>query len=236
LITVSRANVLLAYEPTDEEGLSRVAYQSFSIVEQTVREIIPDLEFGVDVRVEEGSLDIIAVIIATAGSVIKIISAYGGLSDGLQKMIAQTKRVGYAVRDRVSQRTAARVVRTRVTHGDLTKLDRLYKRVANGEMPAREAEERALRILEKAGEELTSDVRAELAELFSAVPVGPNLRKRSAVPAKIASDHKIALVDQGGQSVLLLPGEEKRRRHGVELRREPGESGITRRSYDVGDN
>lgn len=232
MLTISRTFLRIAYDPKSDEELEEIAESAFAVAEQGAREFLPLEEFGTEIRARPGSVELVATIIAAAGTVVAAIANYGSFSDGLQKLVEDSKKVGSFVRTRVVRQLRSRVLSTKVTSGHLTQLDNLLVAVRNGRLERSEATRRAVAILRKAGDEVTPAVEASLEEVFETIPLLPPDRRY--IPPPQGHSARIPASVQPEFPELppaISQAEKPKRTREIVLRRDPGASRIKREEY-----
>lgn len=226
MLTISRTYIRVEREVRDQRDLHRLARATFADVEIAATEFLPLAEFGSEVRVQEGSIEVVAVILAGASAVVTAISAYGSFSEGLGNLTSDAKRAGEFVRARVLRKVPGRVQSTRVTTGQLAQLDSVIKAVQSGKLSREQALKKASNVLRSGGEVVTPDIVANLEQLFGSVPSVPATEHgQVALPRPIG---RVARASQGEIPGLVVQSPERPRRppRGVILRRKPGSSDI----------
>jgi hypothetical protein len=154
MLALSRSYVHTEYGEISQDEIDALAESAYEIAETAVSEFFEIRPVGVEVRVEEGSIDTIVTIGAYASALFAAISGYGNFWDGLSRIREHARIAGKFVCNQILKRSRAKGT-SRVTTGHLTQLHRLFHRVESGELTADEATEKSLRIFVKAGEEIS---------------------------------------------------------------------------------
>lgn len=227
MITVARIFVRYTYNP-DSRELRSIADAIFSLAESTAKETLPVDEIGIDARVQSGSTEIWAIVLTTMSSVLSALAAYGSAGDGLDRFKSEVRRMRDRIIRRIPQEAglpASTIVTSRLTTGDLAKLERLIASVEYGDIRADEATERAERILLSAGDEPAQHLHEELNSLFKAAEAVPVTRKRRQPPAASTSRAEEVIPP------LPKPARVRTKPTGVRVWRNPGEAGRHTEEY-----
>lgn len=220
MLTIARTFAKIEYHAASPQELGRVADATFVEVEEVGDNFFPAIPHGTEIKVRDGSVEVIALIVAGVGAVITAISAYGTASDGLKKLIEDSKRAASAVRTGIRQKAPGRIISTRISAGHLDRLNTLLSKSRSGELSNREAALRAIATLENAGETVTAETRASIEEMFRVKLPPPQRSSASSADAYHLAPSRI-------------PGEERSPVREVEIFRYPGQREPYRIGYKV---
>ncbi|HET7232772.1 MAG TPA: hypothetical protein VFJ16_22370 [Longimicrobium sp.] len=206
----------LQHDVQDFRELELTAESCLLITDEVSGKILKGLSLGAEARVEEGSLEIVAIILASVASLVSFISGYGDLSEGLHKLAQDAECAAKLIRERILRvKKNSPVKSTSISSADLAMLHRLVDAVSNGQMDHEKAARSALEMLTLAGEESDETTKKQLMDLFASVQLRPENQR---LPA--ASDDRRRINPSFAH-----------RRKGVLLRREPHEKIVTIERY-----
>lgn len=213
---IACTELLLQYDVQDFRDLELTAESCLLITDDVGRNVFKELTLGAETRVEEGSLEIVAIILASVASVVSFISGYGDVSEGLHKLAQDAESAAKLIRERIGRvKKSSPIKRTSVSSADLAMLHGLIDSVSNGHMNPEKAVRSALWMFTLAGEKVDGATEAQLMSLFASIKVLPEDQR---FPA--------ASNDRGRINPMSA-----RKRKGVLLRREPNEKRITVERY-----
>ncbi len=216
MITLTKVFIRLERDAATVEELEDFGHSAYETAEEASTEFLTT-EVGVDVVVQEGTVETVVIIATAATALITAISNYGGFWEGLQIIRGHARKAGDFVRRKLKRQATLRgehVISTRVTTGHLTRLDGLFCDVENGELSPSKAHRRAVDLLERAGEEVTPEMSDELFKVLSEVPVTPDRRLPPTREERGAR--------RSGKTGAAPP--RRREPRGIQIRREPGSS------------
>ena len=213
----------MEYGDINQDEIDAIAEYAYEIAETAASEFLEIRPVGVEILVEEGSIDTIVIIGAYASALFTAISGYGGFLDGLFRIKEQARLAGKFVCNQILKRSRAKGT-SRVTTGHLTQLHRLFHRVESGELTADEAIEKSLRIFVKAGEEVSQQLLGRIKEEFSGIEAASSEKGASRVFSRLIEYHPTT------EQRKTMAAKRVRRR-GVEIRRNPGESERNKRNF-----
>lgn len=128
MLALSRSYVHLEYGEASQDEIDTIAEYAYESAETAASEFLEVRPVGVEVRVEEGSIDIIVSIGAYASALFTAISGYGDFWDGLSRIMEHARLAGRFISNQVLKRSKAKGA-SRVTAGHLTQLHRLFRKV-----------------------------------------------------------------------------------------------------------
>lgn len=192
--------------------LEKLGGDVYEVANSALKELSGKIQIsnlGVTVRVREGSVEIVVIII---GVLIKL----KDILESLRALITAVRDVVKFIREKIKkhkQLKDAQIQSSRITTGHLTQFNRIYRQVELGEISYEEALEEAIRVLERIFEKIGEDVAEPLRSFYKSirVPAGP-VKPKPARPAR--------------------PSRPYRRRTygpGIEIKRAPGETETTSR-------
>lgn len=155
--------------------LQDIGTQAYDSAEVAASESIPVQPYGTRVEISQGSLGVVATIFLGAHIAIAFLGGYVGFWDGVEKLKQHGKAAGYFFRDRFRKSPLVRnspILTTQIGSGDLGKLERIHRQVAQNTMSAQEAVDKAIQVFEKAGDTVDDEVRRALKGAFKSIPPG----------------------------------------------------------------
>ncbi len=220
MLTLCRTFIRVEYKAESWGELEEFTRAAYEVTDDASVKLPEFRELGASASIEENSLDFILILGAAVPALFAAIASYNNFWDGLASIREHARGAGSFIRRRFSRTSPVEeglIIRTRITTGQLTSLDRLHRSVQSGELPPEEATIRALRAFERAGEPLSNEEVRNLAESFGA---DPNIDVREYVEYSRPLPER----DQGSGYALGSKARVGRHRRRVEMRREPGET------------
>ncbi len=223
MLALSRSYVHMEYESITPDEIDALAEYAYEIAETAASEFPEVRPVGVGVRVEEGSIDIIVTIGAYASALFAAISGYGDFWDGLSRIMEHARIAGKFVSNQILKRSKGKGA-SHITTGHLTQLRRLFRKVESGELTADEATEKVLKILLKAGEDISQQFQDKITKEFARIQGASSEAARVQVPRRLVEYQPIT------EQREARPVKRVRRR-GVEIWRNPEELTKNKRKY-----
>jgi hypothetical protein len=222
MLTLSRSYIHMEYDSINTDEIDALAEYAYESAEAAASEYLEVHPVGIAVRVEEGSIEIIVTIGAYASALFAAISGYGGFCDGLSRIKNHARLAGKFVSERILHR-AKEKGRSRVTTGQVGKLQRLFRDVEAGRLTADKATQKALDVFVKVGEKISPELKETITKEFTQIPVRPSEKERIEFPPELVEHQPL-------RERKEIPRRRVRRR-GVEIWRNPGEDKKNKRQY-----
>lgn len=223
MLALSRSYVHMEYESINPDEIDALAEYAYETAETAASKFFEIPQVGVEVRVEEGSVDIIVTIGAYAAALFAAISRYGDFFEGLSRIRQHARLAGRFVCNQILKRSTAHAT-SRTTTGHVAHIHRLFQKVEGGKLTADEATEKALKILLKAGEDISHQVQDKITKEFARVQGASSEAARVQVPPRLVEYQPITKQRKAGEV-------NKVRRRGIKIWRNPGELSKNRRKY-----
>jgi hypothetical protein len=234
LLTLTRLFVRWDLDASDA-ALDSVAALLFHAGE-TARPHIEIGKTGVSASAEHGTVIGAVEIGAHLADVLTVVIGYGSFWAAVEVIRSQARSAGEFIRVRLKQEsplTSSAIATTRITTGHLTSLERLHRETSEGSLTPSDAVHKAMGILDRAGEKLTTGIVENLESAF-----GASHRPEARLADYHAPGPQEASFGQRAPDVLewgvvpevRLPRRRAKRR-GVRIYREPGSSERHKEEY-----
>jgi hypothetical protein len=131
-------------------------------------------ELGVGVHVRSGSLEIVTIIGTQWTPFSGAFSGYQVPSQALAGIKEEGRETGQSIRDKIKEQKQlknAEIQSSRITTGQVTQLIRVHRQVESGEISHQDAQDEAVRIFERAGEDIGKDFNDRLRSFYKSIPV-----------------------------------------------------------------
>jgi hypothetical protein len=198
--------------------VQEVGGRLYASAEELSNELIDFSEMGVEVDVREGSLELVTIILTTAGILYAAIVTYDSFWSGVERVRAHAKKVGEVLgRQAVTEADSVggNVVATSVTLGHLDKLHRVHRALRAGEIDAEAAVLEVIGTLRTSGEPVTPALISQIERALGAKSRG--LERLTEMRRRRKPEREFVGKGVGPP----LPQPERKRR--ITIRRRPGE-------------
>jgi hypothetical protein len=169
MLQIIRTSVRADVPALPDEQLNQLGTRVYQRAEEESNELSELRERGIEVRVREGSLELITVVLTTLASVYAAITMYDAFWSGVERLRSHAKTVGDALgKTSASEAEGAGgiVLQTKVTHGHLDRLHKVHEALKAGRIDRDRAVTEIVHIFRAAGDEVTDDVVAEVERSF----------------------------------------------------------------------
>jgi len=178
-VELSRAEFVLDGDYSDPDDLEKVAWEAFYELRVSAYERYEGMDVGLKVHAEEGSAEVVALVVAAVGTVYGALANYKDVKAGVKELAKDARYVAKKVLSITRVRKAkekGRLLSLRADAGAIGQVDQLFKKVKNGKLSRAQGEELALEVLERFGT-LPVDTKQAIQSSFRTMKVaGTQLR------------------------------------------------------------
>lgn len=209
-----------------ESRWAPLADRAWTLTEDS-REGVSVERTGTSCEVVVGSTAVVMEVVANAVDVMEAISLIGGFWGAVALLRSQGHEVGTRIRNRFRRQSPlppSSLVSTRVSTGQLGSLERLHRQVGEGTLDRNTAVVKAIKLMGRAGEELSPDLVASLEDAFRADHEGI----ARVYEYRAARTTDALSVRESGAALHSPRLPASRRRRGVRIKRDPGSTLVVR--------
>jgi hypothetical protein len=178
-LELSRAEFVLEGDYSDPDELEKVAWEAFYELRVSAYERYEGMDVGLKVHAEEGSAEVVALVVGAIGGVYGAIANYPDFKAGVKEMAKDAKYVAkkvLSITRVVKAKQKGKLLTLRADAGAIGQVDQLFKKVKKGKLSRAQGEELALDLLERFGT-LPDDTKQAIQSSFRTMKVaGTQLR------------------------------------------------------------